>query len=478
MAVTQDAKHSAVVLGAGIFLVASMAFASLLSASFEYGGPRIERPHLLLVGVLTFCGAAYLAAVYALQRIPSSRPGLMVVVIGVGVLLRGTMIFSEPIQEDDFYRYLWDGAVTANGLNPYGFAPADVFSDAAEPETPEALKTLARDSDLVFARINHAELATVYPPIAQGAFALAHWLKPWSLGAWRAVLIGFDIATLLLLVVLLRALDKPLHLIAIYWWNPILIKEAVNSAHMDLVVLPFVLLALLFALKDKPMRSAFALALAVGAKIWPVLLVPLLYRAARASARRWAATGAVFALLTALIATLALPALVLGDRSGIVAYGERWEMNDALFMGFAKGSELVSRVLNLRDGLSEVMARVAVFGALIAWIILWTVKPIRTRQEACDRLVLVVGAIFMLSPTQFPWYYLWILPFLTLSPRPSMLILTLMLPIYYLKFHFAARDNVSLFHNGVVWLEYAPVFILALWEWRTHWRPKTAGEAA
>ena len=59
-----------------------------------------------------------------------------------------------------------------------------------------------------------------------------------------------------------------------------------------------------------------------------------------------------------------------------------------------------------------------------------------------------------------------------------MLILTLMLPIYYLKFHFDARDNVLLFHNGVVWLEYAPVFVLALWEWRTHWRPKIVGEAA
>ena len=59
-----------------------------------------------------------------------------------------------------------------------------------------------------------------------------------------------------------------------------------------------------------------------------------------------------------------------------------------------------------------------------------------------------------------------------------MLVLSLMLPLYYLKFYFEARDNVLFFHNGVVWIEYAPVFILALWEARVRWRPKTPPEMA
>ena len=123
------------------------------------------------------------------------------------------------------------------------------------------------------------------------------------------------------------------------------------------------------------------------------------------------------------------------------------------------------------------MARIAVFGVLMVWTAVWSTKRAGSHQEICDRVVLILGAAFMLSPTQFPWYYLWIVPFLTLSPRPSMLILTLMLPIYYLKFYFSARDNVLMFHNGIVWLEYAPVFVIALWEWYTHWRPKPPPEA-
>ena len=48
-----------------------------------------------------------------------------VIVIGAG--LRISMLSSAPILEDDYYRYLWDGAVVVNGLNPYAYSPAEVL---------------------------------------------------------------------------------------------------------------------------------------------------------------------------------------------------------------------------------------------------------------------------------------------------------------------------------------------------------------
>ena len=477
MTVQQERKRVSAVVGAGLVLIAGMTWVSILSPRFEYGSPLIERPHLLLVTILMVCGAAYLLAAFSLQRIPSGRLGLIVLVLGAGVVLRAVTIFSNPIQEDDYYRYLWDGAVTAHGFNPYPIVPAEVLDNDADPESPETLRELAQESGLVYKRINHPELATVYPPVAQGAFALAHLIKPWSIGAWRVVLFGFDLATLGVLALLLRALGKPLHLLAIYWWNPIVIKETFNSVHMDVLVLPFALLALLFALGNRPIRSASALALAIGVKIWPFLIGLLLYRGTKASRRQWAAASIVFVLLLGLLAIPVLTGMALGGRSGLLAYGERWEMNDALFMVFAKGTEIASGLLGLQRGSADLIARVAVFVVLIAWTTMWSMKPAGSRQEICNRIVLVVAAIFMLSPTQFPWYYLWIVPFLALSPRPSMLVLTLMLPMYYLKFYFTAQDNVLFFHNRVVWIEYAPVLAIALWEWYTRWHPRAAPEA-
>ena len=474
MRVQQERKYALTVIGVGFALIAGTTWVGILSPRFEYGSPLIDRPHVLLVSILMLCGAAYMLGVWALQRLPSGPHGLVAAILGIGLVLRGVTIFSNPIQEDDYYRYLWDGGVTAHGINPYPLVPKEILQEA---DTPELLQELARDSGRVFQRVNHPELATVYPPVAQGAFALAHFLKPWSIGAWRAVVFGFDLATLGLLALLLRALGKPLHLLAIYWWNPVVIKEAFNSAHMDLVVLPFALLALLFALGNRPVRSASALAIAIGVKIWPFLLAPLLWRTIAASRKRWAAAAALFVVLLVFLALPLLTSVALGERSGLLAYGERWEMNDALFMVFAKGSQIASNLFGLGQDDADLMARISVFIVLMVWTAVWSLKPAGSHQVVCDRVVLILGAAFMLSPTQFPWYYLWIVPFLTLSPRPSMLVLSLMLPLYYLKFYFSARDDVLLFHNGIVWIEYAPVFVIALWELHTRWRPKVPVEA-
>ena len=66
--------------------------------------------------------------------------------------------WGEPMLSDDVYRYVWDGRVQLEGVHPYRYAPVD-----------PALGTL-RDAH-VFPRINHPEVPTIYPPLAQSLFA-------------------------------------------------------------------------------------------------------------------------------------------------------------------------------------------------------------------------------------------------------------------------------------------------------------------
>ena len=87
-------------------------------------------------------------------------------------------------------------------------------------------------------------------------------------------------------------------------------------------------------------------------------------------------------------------------------------------------------------------------------------------DEACTRWLIVVAALFLLSPTQFPWYYTWVVPFLALVPRLSLLTFTALLPLYYLRFLLDARGLAHWFDHGVVWIEHAPVWLLLGWEWR------------
>ena len=58
-----------------------------------------------------------------------------------------------------------------------------------------------------------------------------------------------------------------------------------------------------------------------------------------------------------------------------------------------------------------------------------------------------------------------LVPLLAIRPRLSLLLLTALLPLYYLRFYFVAHERKDLFDYGIVWLEYAPVWCLLIWEW-------------
>ncbi len=450
-----------VLASAGILLMICMAAVSHLSHRFVYGSPMLERPVTTFVGVMMMAGVVYLVAVHATVRLPRST-GLLAWILLVGIVLRTLLFASSPILEDDWYRYLWDGGVTASGHNPFAYIPSDVFD--ANEDVPKELVLLAQDSGLIAQRLNHPSLGTVYPPLSQAAFALAHWIEPWSLYAWRGVLLGFDAATLLLLGFLLRAMNRPLHWLVIYWWNPVVLKETLNSAHMDMLVLPFVVLAVLLVIRQKPVLSGITLALAVAAKLWPVVLAPLLIRNLRAVPSRLLGAVAAGTVVLLGVASPMIAALRFKDDSGFYAYGERWEMNDALFMIYLKASELAGSAFGFGGDQADLLARIAVGTTVLLWTLWLCRKPAVSSEQLLNRALLIVGAVFMLSPTQFPWYYLWMMPFLVVTPRWSLLVLTAMLPMYYLKFYYSALDNVNFFHNRLVWVEYAPTLLLLLWE--------------
>ncbi|MDA0578699.1 MAG: hypothetical protein O3B24_11450, partial [Verrucomicrobia bacterium] len=376
---------------------------------------------------------------------------------------RGVMLASTPVLEDDYWRYLWDGAVVAHGQNPYAHAPQSFLAANESPEVSlSAFDPLVRDGHSVLERINHPSLRTIYPPLAQAAFALAHLLAPWSVTAWRLVLIGFDTATLALLVCLLRELRRPPLWAAIYWWNPLLIQQSVNAAHMDVLALPFVLGALLLALRGKSVRGIALMSLAVGVKVWPVVLLPFLFRPLSATPRRFAAGAMVAVPILALVTWPAVQGF-LNPASGFAAYAERWEMNDALFMALLYGIRLLLGWVGSPEFASPI-ARLVCTGLLGLWVGWLAWRPAASTIDLPERMLLAIAMVFLLSPAQFPWYSIWMLPFLALRPRLSLMLLFVLLSLYGLRFHFDARDRVAIFDHGIVWLEYVPVWGLLAWE--------------
>ncbi|HZE21126.1 MAG TPA: hypothetical protein VE082_03650, partial [Desulfobaccales bacterium] len=267
---------------AGSFLVILHLLLVHLSPYLGYGAPRPTGAILVLVGIEVVAGAVYLTLVW---RMPEVEPGahLLAWILLVGLVMRLIMLDSTPMLSGDYYRYLWDGAMVVNGFNPYQYTPAAVISGTG---VPEALRQLAFQSGLVIGHISHPTLPSISPPFSQVIFALAYWLDPFSVTTLRLVLLGFEVITLALLVLLLRSLNLPLAALAIYWWNPLLVKEIINSCHMDVLALPWLLGAAWFVLKAEPGRSFTALAGGVATEIWPLALLPLAARAFKGQAKR------------------------------------------------------------------------------------------------------------------------------------------------------------------------------------------------
>ncbi len=424
-------------------------------------------PIIWLVAIGMGGGGLYLLLC---RKVLAAGPGLtgtLSWLLLVGLAMRLLLLPSEPLLENDYLRYLWDGGAVAAGENPFAHSPQSILEGAA----PETLQRLAQNSQGLLESVTYPHLRSIYPPVAQAAFLLANWLEPWSLMAWRTVILAFDLLSLGLLLMLLKELRRPLAWAAIYWCNPLLVKEFFNSAHMDAVLVPFLLAALLLAVKTRTTWAAGALALATGAKLWPALLLPTLLRSHLADWRKLVKPLLLFAALSALFAA---PIVLTGlnRESGFVAYGQSWQRNDAAFALLAWSSAQLLEFFSLAWLDAGRLARfiVALTVSLAAVGINWTAA--HNKLEIARRFLFVAALLFLLSPTQYPWYFAWLLPFLAAVPSLPLLLLTALLPLYYLRFYFEATALQDTAETLLPWLQFGPVLALLAWQWMQQRRVK------
>lgn len=425
-----------------------------LSGAFAYERAVLDKPVLAFVILQMLAGLVYLVTLTIIKGKPT-QPALMLGIVLAGLLMRLVQLGGTPILEDDFYRYLWDGAMTAHGQNPYALSPQQILDTESDVTTP--VMGLAYDADPTLRRINHPWLRTIYPPMAQMAFALAYWINPWQIDGLRVVWLAIDILILLLLIRLIGHSPHAMFSLAIYWLNPLLIKEVYNAGHMELVLVVCVIATLIAVQARHFKQSGLFLGLATGAKLWPAIWLPVLLRQVLTS---WRIRLIVIACLIIPVLLFALPIIQgrLDSTSGFVAYAQRWQMNDSAY-------NLIHAMTDrLSPNHAHLLARLLIAG-LLAAIMMYCIRRLSPDFGGfCNSTLAITLALFLLSPTQFPWYYLWVLPLLVLKPLWSVLALTLMLPLYYLRFPLDAMGYAKWFDNGVVWIEFVPIWLLLAWE--------------
>ncbi|MCP9198884.1 mannosyltransferase [Gramella sp. GC03-9] len=197
------------------------------------------------------------------------------VLISLSLVFRLLFIVAIPMLSQDYFRFIWDGRLLANGFNPYEYLPAELVAD---PTLPVSQARQLIDGMGGLSAANY----TNYAPVNQLVFLFAGGLAGnniiFSVILMRIVIIAADFGTLYFGTQLLRSLKLPDHRIFWYMLNPFIIIELTGNLHFEGVMVFFLVWALYLLHKRKWIWSAIVFGISVSVKLLPLMFLPLLFR--------------------------------------------------------------------------------------------------------------------------------------------------------------------------------------------------------
>lgn len=314
-------------------------------------------------------------------------------VLIIALLIRIPFWFFAPDLSGDVWRYLWDGRVSLSGLSPY----------VAPPDDPSLVHLRGE----WHGKINHPEIATIYPPYAQLLFLIPA-IGGGSLLMWRALLLLFEIVAL---TCLYRSSPRNAVLWALF---PLAIWEGHWSAHVDVAAATMLLLAV-YAL-GRPALSGAALGMAAGIKLIPAVALPAMLWTSRTRGRMILAFSAVLAIV-------AIPFIGGALMPGLRDYSRSWSFNGPVYLPLVRLVELLrldaiakSVWTTIKDPLALESISATVYGllypafiargALGLLLLAGLVLVIRRAPDPPTATADSVGLLLILSPTVHPWYWL------------------------------------------------------------------------
>jgi len=396
-----------------------------LTAIFRW----VERQHDLdacmpeFIGLLLLAGILYVIGVFWVERFRLGTTALLIILAGT-ILFRVTLLPAHATPSDDVYRYQWDGRVQRAHLNPYVVFPNSPGLEGLQnPDHPEPPAE---------------ESPTIYPPLTELVFRLIETVP----GYKRASTI-LDLACVVVLMFLLGAMKQPLHRVLAYAWNPTVLISFAMSGHFDSLAIFTFLVALFFLVTNRPAFSMGALALSFLSKFFPALLLVTFLKRVRL---------AHVGLFVALIFAFYIPYLNAGLHllDGARNYARDWVNNGSLF-------HLLRYVAGSRVG-----------GELIAALLLLAAIGYLAKKQAPPlwASLVLTGGVLLLSPTAYPWYFSWSIPFLCFYPSRAWLLMSVTSVLGYTPaISYGAGEPLQ---NSLLMLllEYGPVYVwLAYYCW-------------
>ena len=372
---------------------------SICSRNFgDRGGPYF-------MASLTLAEIVYLLAIreffrgqgHATRRFPRR-----VVVIGLVLAAVWHVAFLRVPAgaDDDVHRYLWDGRLQRLGYNPYVVIPSDPAAKGLH--TPETRS------------LNNPDLPSPYPPGAQLFFRAVTAIHE-STFAFKVAFVVCEFALVFVLFDVLRRTGQGGHLVLAFAWNPLLAVEVAGSGHIDIVGALLLVVSGAALVRRWRTTAAVGLGLAIAVKFLPVVLLPLYWK--RVRIRDAALAAAVAGLLY-------LPFLNHGHIpiGSLGTYVQSFRFNGPVFGALDRVAP------------PQLLAGLAVLIGLVTATWLRSARP----EWSPDAFAWPMAASLLCAPVVFPWYLLWLLPFLTSASTLLIILWTVSIIPTYVQWHLRA----------------------------------------
>ena len=390
----------------------------------ERGGPYF-------MASLTVAGIAYLLAIREFFATPNFSRRVVVLGLVLAAVWHIEFLRRPAGADDDIHRYVWDGRLQRLGYNPYIVVPGDpAFAALHTSET----RTL-----------NNPDLPSPYPPGAQLFFRAVTAIHE-SAFAMKVAFVLCELAIVFVLLDVVRCTRQGAHLVLAFAWNPLLAIEVAGSGHIDMVGALLLVVSAATLVRRWRATAAVALGLAIAVKFLPIVLLPLYWKRVRI---RDAALAAV------VVGLLYLPFLNHGRISigSLGTYVQNFRFNGPVFAA-------LDRVAS---------PQLLVGLALLAGLVTATWLRIRRSatgwsgdQFAWDLFAWPMTATLLCAPAVFPWYLLWLLPFLTSASTLLIIIWTVSIIPVYVQWHLRALGRPwGALPGWVMGLEYGCLAIAA-----------------
>ena len=413
----------------------------ILYIIWAYNLARFEHSKLLLIYTVLF-GSYYF--IVKNQKIKESWLSYL------AVLFRLLFLVAIPNLSQDFYRFVWDGRLILEGLNPYLHTPNELMESSIGlfPQMNTLYEGMGALS---------AKHYSNYPPVHQMPFIIAAFISKHSiLGSivvLRLILISADLGILVFGKKLLKKLNKPTR--TMYWFilNPLVIIELTGNLHFEGLMLCLFIMSLYFIHSKKWHMAAVVMALSIAVKLVPVLSLPLFL-----NKLGWKKSVLFYSVTAAVFIILFIPFFSFGLLENFSATIGLWfsnfEFNASVYY-FLKGT------LENINGVSVINS----MGIIVACVVtLQTSYLLLKKRKETSQIILMIlwilSGYYFISTTVHPWYIISLLLLSVFTNYKFVLVWSYTLILSYIAYNEFSVEEC----NSILIIEYTPVILMLGWE--------------